>query len=272
MNLLRVEMRRALHRRLVRVLLLIAVVGCATFGVIAWVSSSGRSAADLARGEEGGHPALLAWWWRQDVPDGIPIFVFLFLIVGGIIGGASVAGAEWKAITITTLLTWEPRRSRLLLTRFTAGALLAFVIAIALQVLFMAAALPAVFAHGSTETPGGGWWISLGLAVVRGALYTAVGAVLAEALAMLGRNTAFALVGLFGWVAVVEGAVRGLRPGWARWMWGENMAIVIPWRSSSTASFHRGPLTAALTIAIYMLVVCTVSAATFARRDIAGTS
>jgi hypothetical protein len=89
---------------------------------------------------------------------------------------------------------------------------------------------------------------------------------------MLGRNTAFALVALFGWVAVVEGVVRGLGPGWGRWMLGDNMAIVIPWRSMSGASFHRGPLTATFTIAMYALAICTVSGAVFARRDIAGTS
>jgi ABC-type transport system involved in multi-copper enzyme maturation permease subunit len=263
-------MRRALHRRIVRVLLCVALVGCALFGVIAWVGSSGQTVAELQRGD--GSPALLSWWWRQDIPDGVPIFVFFFLLIGGVIGGASVVGAEWKANTVTTLLTWEPRRTRVLVTRLAAGAILSFVIAIALQLVFMAAAIPAVLAHGSTATSGIGWWWSLGFAVLRIALMTAVAAITAEALAMLGRNTAFALVILFGWIAVVEGVVRGLKPGWSRWLWGENVAIIVPWRAISDGEFQRGPLTATITILVYATAICVLSGAVFRRRDIAAAS
>ncbi len=50
MNLLVVEMRRALRRRVVRVLILIALVGCAFAGVIAFLSSSGKTLAELHAG------------------------------------------------------------------------------------------------------------------------------------------------------------------------------------------------------------------------------
>ena len=65
--------------------------------------------------------------------------------------------------------------------------------------------------------------------MVRTSLLTAMGAMLGVALATLGRNTAFALVVIFAWITVVEGMIRGFKPGLARFLWGENMTIVLTW-------------------------------------------
>ena len=43
----------------------------------------------------------------------------IFLVVGALFAGASVAGAEWRAGSMTTLLTWEPRRVRVIVGRPT---------------------------------------------------------------------------------------------------------------------------------------------------------
>ena len=66
----------------------------------------------------------------------------LFLVVGAAICGASVAGAEWKAGTITTVLTWEPSRRRFHAARTASAAILAFAIGFALQIVYLAAAAP----------------------------------------------------------------------------------------------------------------------------------
>src|SRR4029079_9965827 len=113
-------------------------------------------------------------------------------ILGGFFGGASVAGAEWRAGTITTVLTWEPRRVRLHLTRTAACAILAALISLVLQSVFLAAFLPSVFAHGSTAGVDAAWVSSLVIAMLRSSLLTAMAAMLGVALATLGRNTAFA--------------------------------------------------------------------------------
>src|SRR4051794_21521017 len=129
MNLLAVEINRAVHRRVVRVLILIALIGCVVAGVIAFVDSSGRTVADL-NANNALHPAVLTDWWVADLSDGAALISAFFLLIGGIIGGAAVAGAEWRAGTITTVLTWEPRRVRLNLTRTAACGIAAFVIAL----------------------------------------------------------------------------------------------------------------------------------------------
>ncbi len=50
MNLLVVEMRRALRRRVIRVLVLIALGWCVFAGVIAFLSSAGKTVAELHAG------------------------------------------------------------------------------------------------------------------------------------------------------------------------------------------------------------------------------
>ena len=243
MNLFVVEMRRALHRRVVRVLMLLALVGCAVVGVIVFVDSAGRTLAELTANGQA-HPAVMRDWWIAGGGDGaLPVAAF-FLVLGGLVGGATVAGAEWRAGTVTTLLTWEPRRVRVHLARTAACGVLAFVIAFVLQASSSGSLLPAVLVNGSTANLDGNWWLSLVAAMVRTSMLTAIAAVLGVALATLGRNTAFALVFVFGWIAVIEGMVRGFKPGLARFLWGENLTIVLAWAQLDNVAFRRGPAVA----------------------------
>jgi hypothetical protein len=270
MNLLMVEMRRALRRRVLRVMILLALFWCAFAGVIGFLSSSGKTLAELHR-RGATHPAVLTDWWAPG-QDSAVLTAAIFLMLGGFFTGAAVAGAEWRAGTITTVLTWEPRRVRLNLARTAAGAILAFVIATILQVAFLAAFLPAVLANGSTAGATTDWWTSLALAIARSSLLTAIVAVLGVALATLGRNTAFALGVVFAWVAVIEGVIRGLRPGWAQYLWVENIVTAEEWGQMKDVDFTRGPLLALVTLVLYAVVLVGVATITFKRRDIAGTA
>jgi hypothetical protein len=271
MSLYVVEMRRALHRRIVWALIALALVGCAVAGIVAFVDSAGRTLAELhASGEP--HPAVISDWWISGTGDGTLTIASLFLIFGGLIGGASVGGADWRSGTITTLLTWEPRRVRLQLARCGACITLAAIIALALQALFLGAFVPAAVAHGSTTGLTGPWWTALLAAMVRTAVVTAAASALGCALATLGRNTAFALVTVFAWVTVVEGLIRGLRPGMANLLWAENIGTFVQWAQLEGVEFRRGPAVALLTLALYVGVVVAGAAWAFARRDVAGTS
>ena len=173
---------------------------------------------------------------------------------------------------MTTVLTWEPRRIRLNLTRTAACGILALLIATALQVVFLVAFLPAVLAHGTTAGADADWWRSLMFAVGRVSLLTSVAAMLAVALATLGRNTTFTLGVVFAWMAVVEGLIRGLRPEWGQYLWGENLATTLSWAQLRDAGFDRGPLLAAVTFVAYTSVIVGAATIIFWRRDIAGTS
>lgn len=266
MSLVRIEIRRALHRRAVRVLIAIAVVGCAAAGVIAFIDSSGKSELEMRLDE--GHPAIMTHWWIADTNDGFLSIAMLFLFMGAFFGGATVAGGEWRAGTVTTVLTWEPRRVRLHVARSTSSAVLALGISFALQVLFLAAVVPAVAINGTADGADWSFWNALAIAMVRTSVIAAVAAVLAIALATIGRNTAFAVIAMFAWLVVAEGLIRSLKPSLARWLWGENVGSVMSWGKLETAA-ARGPVVAALTLCVYVTVIASFATLAFQRRDIA---
>ena len=268
MSLLRTEMRRALRRRAVRVLIAIALVGCALAGVVAYVGSTGKTVTELLLDDEG-HPAVMTDWWIADASEGFLAVAMFFLFLGGFFAGATVAGGEWRAGTVTTVLTWEPRRLRLHAARSGSGAILAFVISLGLQAMFLASFLPAVFVNGTTEGADGSFWVGLAVVMVRTSVLTAFAAVLAISLATVARNTAFAVISMFTWLIVIEGLIRGLKPSLSQWLWGENLGTVMTWAQMDTVEFTRGPLIASATLFVYMAVIVVLAAASFQRRDIA---
>ncbi len=257
-------MRRALHRRLVRWMIVLAMSLSALAGVIIYLTS--RNSGALAG--ETAHPAHMASWWGSGGEDSLLLTAALFLVVGAAICGASVAGAEWKAGTITTALTWEPSRSHLHAARMASAAILAFVVAFALEIVFLLAAVPAVVLNGDADGTGLGWWIGLLLAMTRVALISSLVAVLAASIATIGRNTSAALVVIAAWALVVERIVAGLRPQLARFMIGENVATVVPWSQLTNVAFERPPIVALVTLLAYLATVVAVAGASFTRRDV----
>jgi ABC-2 type transport system permease protein len=269
MNVLRMEIRRALHRRAVRVLILLGLLGCVLAGVVAFLGSRGKTLAEM-RFDDEGSPAIMTDWWIAQENEGFLIMATFFLLLGGFFGGATVAGAEWRHGTVTTLLTWEPRRLRLHSARTASAAILAFVISFALQIVFLASFLPAVFTNGTTDGVNGSFWTELIIAMARTSALTAAAAMLAVALATLARNTAFAVIAVFGWMAVIENLVRSLRPSLSSWLWGENLATVMTWGQLPDVDFTRGPVMALLTLTTYLAVLVGAAAWSFQRRDLAG--
>jgi hypothetical protein len=263
-HLTTVEMHRALHRRLVRFMVLLAVALSALAGIIVFVTS--RDPVALAR--EHTHPAHMASWWAGGGEDSLLLTAAIFLVVGAAICGASVAGAEWKAGTMTTVLTWEPSRLRLHAARTVSAAILAFVIGFALQAVFLFAAVPAVVLNGDTEGTTGAWWVGLLVTMGRMALITSLVAVLAVSTASIGRNTSAGLIAIAAWVLVVERTVTGLRPRLGRFMVGENLATVIPWSPLTDVEFERPPIIALVTLLAYLAVLTAVATGLFVRRDV----
>lgn len=268
MNLLLVEMRRALRRRSIRILVSIGTIGCVLAGVIAWFGSAGKSLAELRIDQEGS-PAIMTHWWISDGNEGFLVFAVFFLLLGAFLAGATYAGGEWRAGTVTTHLTWEPRRLRLHAARTESAAVLAFVISFALQITFLASFLPAVWAHGTTDGVNAAFWGDLVVAMARFSVITAAAAVLAVALATLARNTAFAVISAFAWMAVIEPLIRGLKPSLGPWLWAENLGTVISWGQLPDGGFIRTPLVALALLGAYGGVIVVVAAVSFHRRDLA---
>ena len=156
---------------------------------------------------------MLTDWWVSGSADGQLGIAFFFLLLGGLFGWCDGGRCRMAISAPSPLSSPGSPAASTSTSRATASAgILAFVIAFLIQVAFLASFLPAVLANGTTAGADADWWLELFVAMTRVSLLTAVAAVLGVALATLGRNTAFALITVFAWVAVVEGVVRGLAP------------------------------------------------------------
>ena len=260
------EVRRCLSRRAVRVLVGVGLLMIVATGVIAFFAVK----ADEVMTASEGSIARLTDLWRGG-GEGTMIPVFLMLIVGALIGGAMVTGGEWRAGTVVTVSTWEPRRVRLLGARFLACAVLAAVIGLGLLALFVAATLPVAFAKGSTAGVDGAFVVALAGGVARGLSIVALAAVVGAAVANLGRTSTAAIVGLFGYNAIVEPVLRGVWPRKAGWLFGENMATWLSYERLD-GPLARSPVLAGATLLVYATALAAVVLVVFRRRDLAGAS
>jgi hypothetical protein len=191
----------------------------------------------------------------------------LFILLLGLIG-ASMIGAEWHAGTVTTLLTWEPRRIRVLVVKALAVALFAFVASLVLQALLGAALLPTAVVRGTTQGVDSAWWRETVGVVLRGGALASLAAVTGLAIASIARNTAFAIGVAFAWMAVIEPILRAFRPRWQPWFVTTNAANFIVGKAPDDNVAMRTTWGAGLTVAIYVAAILLAAAAAFRARDV----
>jgi hypothetical protein len=94
-----------------------------------------------------------------------------------------------------------------------------------------------------------------------------VASVIGFAVASIGRNTAAALGAGFAYLAVIENLVRGLRPGWQRWLFTDNAAVFITGGDVSF-TFERTMLQALVLLAAYAAALFAVGVVMFRARDV----
>ena len=115
--------------------------------------------------------------------------VAIFAVVLAILIGASFMGAEYKAGTMENLLLWEPRRVRVIGTKFAAGfsssvVLTALLLTFLTGLLFLLAKL-----HGTSVGVDGRFWIDTVSTIGRGALIGGMFFTLAMSISVVARNT-----------------------------------------------------------------------------------
>ncbi|MGZ5294578.1 MAG: hypothetical protein ACXWYQ_11725 [Actinomycetota bacterium] len=291
-------------RRIVRWLMLIAVIGIAVVAIIAGSVSHKPTEADLARAQQRYEKSLAACIKHDGAGFEIPVgtsvkdvcrqnlsaadFVpnegllldeldeyvlgaaFIVVLIGLVIG-ASMVGASWQSGTITTILTWEPRRIRWFLARSLVIAVGGALVAAVLLATLAAALALATTVRGitATSTP---WLSDTVLTILRIAAATGGIAVIGGAVAMMGRHTAAALGAVFVYVAVLESIVRGLRPAMGRFLLGDNLTTVVTAHTLSVqqgaASYLLTPQRGAVVIGVYVVVLVGVALALLRVRDV----
>ncbi len=219
---------------------------------------------------------------KDALPAGVRT-VASFASIIALVLGASFIGAEWNHGTLQALLFWEPRRTRVLAAK--AVALVAGVVGVLLVLnLVVYVGLYAIAAtRGTTEGATAGLHISNLLTVLRSAVAVSFVGLLAFAISGLSRYTAAALGVFGGYFFLIENLIRGLRPGWQRFLVGENTAAIVG-KSIEVAPAGGGnrmvfdgfepqmyTLTAArgvLTLGIYVALALAAFYFTFTRRDV----
>jgi len=196
------------------------------------------------------------------------------LALGGFVLGASVLGADFGSRAFTTLLTWEPRRQRVLAARAAACAVVTAVAALAMLAVLIIALLPTVFAHGVGPSPTGTWCLSMVGLAVRCALLAAAASVVGVSFAAIGGSTAAALAGAGIYALVVEQAAIAAVPSIGRWLIG---ADALSWIAATRHPTISGPggrtnghtvIAAGLLLLAVVVALQALATTVLRRRDI----
>ena len=202
----------------------------------------------------------------SELPETLRGTAFIAILIGLVIG-ASAVGASWQSGTITTILAWEPRRVRVALVRASVVAVTVFALVVALLSILVVLFWVATSLRGLTSTPPG-WGSEVVGVVVRVSVLAGAASVIGGAIAMLGRNTAAALGGVFIYLAVLEGLVRGLRPALGRFLLGDNIAAAVIGRDVTLGATTLTPARAWVVVAVYTFGLSAAAAVSFRIRDV----
>jgi ABC-type transport system involved in multi-copper enzyme maturation permease subunit len=194
----------------------------------------------------------------------IAVLTYLLLIVLG----ASAIGAEYRAGTVSTVLTWEPRRVRLLAARLGAVALVCLATFLFVSAVFIGGWALGASLAGSTAGADGDFWREIVAVTGRGAVLAVALPVISAALATIGRNTAAALGIWFGYLVAIEGILTANVKATTPWMLTVSSAAFYGWERINANQHTVTPGAGTLHVALFGLVLGAAGFAAFARRDV----
>ena len=298
------ELRRALSRRLIQIFAMVAVAGILVSAITVFVRSdkpSGMHERALREYEETirrcvdgeieipsefGSPLEIPPQEREDfcrysgfIPSpsqdtfryermgSVVVGTAVPLIIASFLLGASLIGAEWRAGTITTMLTWESDRTRLFLVKLGVAIAVCTGFALATLTVLLLAMLPVAALRGTTEGVDAAFVQSVLGTLGRTSLMLAVASAIGFSIGATGRNTAAALGVGFVYVAVIEGFLTGLLPWFRPWSLVGN-AIVWVGGDGTREIAGRSVAAAGLLLAAYAAGVSALATGVFRARDV----
>ncbi|HTY72727.1 MAG TPA: ABC transporter permease [Actinomycetes bacterium] len=260
-GLLGSEIRRLLHRRVVRWLAVFAVAQYLLVNVIVWLNHDKAGS---------GHPAYrLGDAGGGAVGVGVGVAILMFVV------GTTYAGAEWSQRTIVALLFWEPRRGRVISAKVLVAAAAAVTVTVVSQVVWLATAYVLAATKGVTTLPSG-FWANLLDRQLRVLIFTVLVTWLGFGIANLVRNSAASLGVGFVYFVIVESVVQ------AFWTWATPYLLThnaiallspggwdIPARDPSRSPVHLSSLHGGLVWGTASLAILAVGTVVFSRSDAA---
>lgn len=217
--------------------------------------------------------------FATNVQNLVTTAIALAAIIGFVVG-AGFVGAEWTAGTFPLLLTWEPRRLRVLaakvlsaITSFVAVAVVALVVAVGSAWLIAST-------RGTTAGTTSLLWHHVVYDGLRGLILVGLLVGVGVAVAGLARHTSAVLAGAVGYIVIFEIVVRQLHWQWQRWLLFENAGALLSGKSQIFPE-HNGPRgffsntvftlhadRAALYLCILFAVVMLAWVVSLLRRDV----
>ena len=317
-SLLRAELHRFRARRFIQVLLLVAVAGWLAAVVIGLTAFGTPDAGDLADArqriaeevayqqdmreqcldepgipDEQCPPVLSASDFRvEDFVSRAP-FDFADAGEGGAVGfgaaatvlafliGATWIGAEWSTRSLVALLFWVPQRMKVMGVKLAVLATAAALFGVAMQLLWLAMAGILNAVAGSGKGLPDGFWGNLTAIQGRTLVLVVLAALCGFGLSNLTRNTGAALGVGFVYFAILETAIRILRPAWEPWLLSNNavaliapggITVYVPGARGAGGFVESAPylitnLQAALVLGGVTAVVVGLGVVLFAKRD-----
>lgn len=206
--------------------------------------------------------------------------VTLASIVGFVMGTGFI-GAEWTAGTFPLLLTWEPRRLRVLFAKLGVVMATFVLIGMATTLLLVAGGWVVAATRGTTAGMNAAHWRDVLWYALRGLTLIALLSGAGAAIAGLTRHTSAALVGAIGYLVVFEFVVRRLHPEWIRWFLTSNAGALLGGRAAIDV-VERGPVfkftpltefvlhadRAALYLGVLFVLVVAAWAVVLVRQDV----
>jgi len=156
-------------------------------------------------------------------PDG-PATSILGPIAGiiplmGFVIGASFVGADLKSGMIEHLLTWEPRRLRLIASRILVGAIGLFVITVVLCVFFIAMMYLLATVAGSADGITGELLGDMALATIRAGISASIFFMMGIGLTILVGNSMGSIIGFVVYWFILEGfLLQAFLPSVWKWL------------------------------------------------------
>jgi ABC-2 type transport system permease protein len=205
---------------------------------------------------------------------------FIFMLLGLVIG-ASFIGAEWQSGTFASLLTWEPRRQRVLAAKLLASVIGVGVLAMALTGVLVGGAAAAAVLRGTMDGTTTQLMGQLGVMAARVlglvALFTLIGA----ALASFTRHTVAAVALLGGYLVLGEFVGAIVSSWWRTHALSAQIIAIIQGRyvyyvnprpgfatlgSNGEHYLHAG--SASIIVGLLTLMLVATASITLARRDV----
>ena len=192
----------------------------------------------------------------------------VLLVVIGVVIGASSVGADWQTGSLATLLTWEPRRIRVLLTRVAIVMVVVFLLALFLQAALSLAMAAGSALRGISITPPG-FYSDVVRVILRVGAVAAVASVIGVSISSIGRSTAASLGVIFVYLALMESLLRGLVPRFEPWLLSVNLLAVVDGRAQfldrgRVVSLSHG----VTTVGAYAVCLLVLALVFFRARDV----